>query len=120
MSSKHNPEKNTPWQDDLPYQGHDPIEGAWRGRRPLYELWLKNGETQTPFQKVGFTILSLMSIGMGVCMYADFWTDLLTRNLNLFWTLMSSLLVIPGLIGLRNVFRSQRKEPEKRSNDKKD
>ena len=110
MKSKHNPEERDAVNEGLSYQGCDPIVASWKQSPAISKLWLKNGESQTTVQRIGFSIISLFLIGFGI--------DLAFGALDAFkggdhgWVVIASICLVflyLGLRGLRNVFRLPRK-----------
>jgi hypothetical protein len=86
---------------------YDPIVSATRESPKVDFLWLKNGESQTLLQKVGFTILSLFWFAGGL--FTATWCVAEWRDGDLFWCLFSGCIagffLMFGALGLRNVLR---------------
>jgi hypothetical protein len=89
-----------------PSPGLDPLRKAERESRSVDFLWLKQGESQTILQKVGFTIISLLFIGPGL-MFLGLSVQEYRNGIWSFW-LTGAIATVPlgmGLLGLRNVLR---------------
>jgi hypothetical protein len=87
------------------HAGYDPIRAAEREAPTLNTLWLKNGDSQTLLQKVGFAIFSLLFVACGLYLLGPcglFWRDGDYFEVFLF-AAPCAFFFLFGVLGLRNV-----------------
>src|ERR1700758_354176 len=86
---------------------YDPLQRAKAETHSFNTAWLKNGESLTLFQRIGFTIFSLAFFGIGLGL-AKF-SQLQFRDSDLTFTLIFGasglFFLLFGGLGLRNVLR---------------
>jgi hypothetical protein len=110
MSSKHNPQEHDALKESLPYQGYDPIAASWKQAPAFNDLWIKNGESQTIVQRIGFSILSLFILGGGVGIgFGAFRTFQEEDHGWVVVALVCIVFIYLGIRGLRNALRFPRK-----------
>lgn len=99
---------------------YDPLQRAATETHSFNTSWLKNGESLTVFQRIGFTVFSLAFFGMGIGLVQFFLLEI--RDSDLIFTLIfgasSLFFILFGVLGLRNVLRfgNAEKARNKRSN----
>ena len=96
----------------LPRESHDPLQRV-RDEAPAFNrVWMKNGESLSLVQRVGFTIFSLVFCLGGAWMLQGAVEEFHEGSFaSIFFVLGSIPLVIPGILGLRNVLRFDRSSP---------
>ena len=96
------------------YRGSDPVQTAWTQSKVFNTAWLKNGESLSPLQRLGFAIISLFFVASGLylarfaVMFAREWDFMVV----IFGPVCLGFLFF-GVLGLRNVLRFDRREREK-------
>ena len=90
--------------------GHDPLQAA-AGQSDLFNRsWLKNGESMTLIQRMGYTIFSLFffAAGLYLCQSAMIELrggDAMSMCFASIFALASLFFLVIGILGLRNVLR---------------
>jgi hypothetical protein len=90
------------------HEGYEPLQTARKS--PRFEiLWFMHGEAQSPLQRCGFALLSLLFAGAGLMLARDFIGGLLAAD-HRFWIpgMGAVICLIVGMHGLRNVLRFRR------------
>jgi hypothetical protein len=90
-----------------PAGNYDPVQRADGETHSFNTAWLKNGESLTLFQRIGFTIFSLAFFGIGIGLVKFLLLEI--RDSDLIFTLIfgasSVFFILFGGLGLRNVLR---------------
>ena len=99
------------------YRGYDPLQASVRQAQTVNFAWLKNGESLSLLQRIGFTILSLLFVAFGlfglkIC--ADCYRDG-DWIFFLIFLLATLFCMLVGLGGLKNVLRFPKGESTPRS-----
>jgi hypothetical protein len=97
-------------QDDpQSWFGYDPLKAARDETGTFNRGWLKNGESMPPIQRIGYGVVSLVFIFVGLFTGTSFWEDFRSKDATyLFWGIATLFFVGLGGLGLRNVFRFRR------------
>jgi hypothetical protein len=93
--------------------GHDPLQAAAGQSDVFNRSWLKNGESMTLIQRVGYTIFSLFFFGAGLYLCGPTMIELRDGDPgSLFFAVLFGLaslfFLLFGILGLRNVLRFRR------------
>jgi hypothetical protein len=98
---------------------YDPLQRAATETHSFNKVWLKNGESLTLFQRIGFTIFSLAFFGIGLGL-AKF-SLLQFRDSDLTFTLIfgasSLFFLLFGGLGLRNILQFENTHPRNKRSD---
>lgn len=94
--------------------GHDPLQAAESQSSSFNTLWLKNGESMTLIQRIGYTIFSLLFFGSGLYLCQPTMIELrgedaMSLCFALIFALASLFFLVVGVLGLRNVLRFDRR-----------
>ena len=91
---------------------YDPIRKSWREAGSFNFSWLRNGEKLTWTQRIGFAIISFLVFSSGLLVETLAINSLINGELLSLGTLaiiggilIGLLVLILGLLGLRNVLR---------------
>ena len=85
------------------HRKYDPLRGSSEQAGAFDRAWLKNGESLTPIQRVGFIICSLMFILIGFFLGIGCWEDFQSKNgTAILWAIGSLFFLGIGSLGLRN------------------
>lgn len=107
------PDHDGPAEDLQGRPGHDPLQAA-AGQTDLFNRsWMKNGESMTLLQRVGYTIFSLLFFDIGLSLCQPTMIDLrggdaMSLCFALMFALASLFFLVFGVLGLRNVLRFRR------------
>lgn len=96
------------------YRGRDPLRKSEKEARTVDWVWLRDGESQTLLQKVGFTIISLLFFGFGLFTLAAakaFW-DSGGWFFCFFLGAIAAFTLFFAILGLRNVLRFPKSEQQ--------
>lgn len=89
---------------------HDPMV-LTRDQAPTFNnAWMKNGESMPLVQRIGFMIFSLLCCQCGAFLISGAIENFREDNLiYLFFVAASLVMIVPGILGLRNVLRFPRR-----------
>jgi hypothetical protein len=97
-----------------PNSGKDSYDPIARGNAQgltFTKFWLKNGEKLTRIQRIGYGLLSILYLAIGI-LFAQLYWDVLHEH-NLFWSLvrgsLSLCFSVLGGLGMRNVLKFREK-----------
>lgn len=88
------------------YRGNDPLQASWSQSRTVNTAWLKNGESLSILQRIGFTLFSLLFVAIGL--YLIRWSVVFLTGgdfMLLIFVPASFGFLFFGVLGLRNVLR---------------
>ena len=89
--------------------GCDSLQGARYQPNRFSRAWLKNGESLSANQRIGYAIMSFVYLLMAVCTGSFSWDSYMSNDpLWLMWALMALFLATFGILGFRNVIRFKR------------
>jgi len=92
---------------DLPHRSHDPLRSASSEAPTFNRLWLKNGESLRPLQRIGFGLFSLGFLCAAAFCAETWWEALEERDVMfVVWFAAASFFLVFGLLGLINTLRS--------------
>ena len=84
-----------------------PIRKSSREANSFNFAWMKNGEKLTWLQRIGFAVFSLIFFASGVLFGIFAVSSVRDENVlgAIGWTIPALILIVPGIMGLKNVFR---------------
>lgn len=96
----------------LPRRTHDPLRSAASETPTFNRLWLKNGETLRPLQRIGFAIVSLAFLCAAVYAIRNWWEALEEHDLYfILWFGSAAFCLTVGFLGIINTLRFPRPKP---------
>jgi hypothetical protein len=110
MRSQHDTGEHRHQQSHEAEAHHDPLQSIREEAPSFNRSWLKNGESMPLVQRVGFALISLMSVLVGVWLVSGAIESFREgEGFFIFFALSSVVFMLFGALGLRNVLRFVRK-----------
>jgi hypothetical protein len=93
----------------MPHRSYDPLRSASSEAPTFNRLWLKNGESLRPLQRIGFGLFSVGFLCAAEFCAETWWQALKERDpMFIAWFAGAFFFFIFGILGLINTLRSNR------------